>query len=211
MLARYFKHHLPNYGVFDEDRYFQSGQEALVFRWGEAIFGVNICEDVWYPEGPSEAQAFPGGAQVIINISASPHHAGKGDVRERMLSTRAADNTAIIAFCNLVGGQDELVFDGHSVCFDAEGRLLARGRAFEEDLIVADLDLDAVFNRRLHDPRRRKQRLAARETVRSIALSGNPSSQDRPPLPVRETPTVGPVVMGSGNASCGTMPSRMPG
>jgi NAD+ synthase (glutamine-hydrolysing) len=179
----YHKRYLPNYGVFDEDRYFQAGRETPVFRWSEVIFGVNVCEDTWYPEGPTEAQAFLGGAQLIINISASPYHAGKGGFRERMLATRAADNTAIVAFCNLVGGQDELVFDGQSLIFDAQGDLIARGRAFEEDLVVADLDLEAVFNRRLHDPRRRKVMLAAEGSVPCTPLEGTPSQRNKPELP----------------------------
>jgi NAD+ synthase (glutamine-hydrolysing) len=182
----YRKQYLPNYSVFDENRYFQAGTAAPVFRWGEGqtrgstpTFGVNICEDIWYPGGPTKAQAFLGGAQLIVNISASPYHAGKGEHRERMLSTRAADNTCLVAFCNLVGGQDELVFDGQSLIFDAQGSLLARGRAFEEDLVMADLDLEAVFNRRLHDPRRRKARpeLAkgtARENVDTVPCTTLP-------------------------------------
>jgi NAD+ synthase (glutamine-hydrolysing) len=170
----YRKQYLPNYSVFDEDRYFQAGCEAPVFCWGEATFGVNVCEDIWYPGGPTKAQAFLGGAQLIVNISASPYHVEKGRFRERMLATRATDNTAIVAFCNLVGGQDELVFDGQSLIFDAQGALLARGRAFEEDLVLADLDLEAVFNRRLHDPRRRKQTLVAEGSVPRIALPGLP-------------------------------------
>jgi NAD+ synthase (glutamine-hydrolysing) len=167
----YHKQYLPNYGVFDEERYFQAGREATVFRWGDITFGVNICEDIWYPDGPTEAQTFAGSAQVIVNVSASPYHAGKGDFRERMLATRAADNTAIVVFCNMVGGQDELVFDGQSLAFDAQGNLLARGRAFEEDLLVVDLDLGDVFSRRLHDPRRRQHR-PEDETVSCIVLSG---------------------------------------
>jgi NAD+ synthase (glutamine-hydrolysing) len=180
----YHKQYLPNYSVFDENRYFQAGIETPVFRWGEApgtamTFGVNICEDIWYPGGPTRAQAFLGGAQLIINISASPYHAGKGAHRERMLATRAADNIAIVAFCNLIGGQDELVFDGQSLVFDAQGNLLARGRAFEEDLVVVDLELGAVFNRRLHDPRRRKARPEpvegiARENTDSVPIISLP-------------------------------------
>jgi NAD+ synthase (glutamine-hydrolysing) len=170
----YRKQFLPNYSVFDEDRYFQAGCEAPVFCWGEATFGINICEDIWYPGGPTKAQAFLGGAQLIVNISASPYHIEKGRFRERMLATRATDNTAIVAFCNLVGGQDELVFDGQSLIFDAQGALLARGAAFEEDLVLADLDLEVVFNRRLHDPRRRKQTLVAEGSVPRISLPGLP-------------------------------------
>ncbi|MBI3921292.1 MAG: NAD+ synthase, partial [Armatimonadetes bacterium] len=116
---------------------------------------------------------------VIINISASPYHAGKGRFREQMIATRASDNASIVAFCNLVGGQDELVFDGHSVIFDQSGAVLARGKQFEEDLIVADLDLEAVFRTRLHDPRRRKEKLHLSQkganNVRKVRLTGEPA------------------------------------
>jgi len=184
----YRKEYLPNYGVFDENRYFQTDRQSTVFRWGEVAFGVNICEDVWYPGGPTKRQTLLGGVPLILNISASPFHAGKGGYRERMLATRAADNTAIFAFCNLVGGQDELVFDGQSLIFDARGELLCRGRSFEEDLLVADLDLDAVFSQRLHDPRRRQQRALPDEGVPCTTLAGAPSSADKPPLPPRDVP-----------------------
>jgi NAD+ synthase (glutamine-hydrolysing) len=150
---------LPNYSVFDEDRYFAAGRETFVFRDGPLAFGVSICEDIWYPDGPARLQTLSGGAQLALNIAASPYYLGRGAERERMLAARAADQVAIVAFCNLVGGQDELVFDGRSVIFDEQGQLLARGKQFEEDLLIADLDLERVFNRRLHDPRRRKERL----------------------------------------------------
>jgi NAD+ synthase (glutamine-hydrolysing) len=157
----YRKQYLPNYGVFDEDRYFRSGSDVHVLRCGDLPFGVSICEDIWYPAGPPEAQALQGGAQLLINISASPYHAGKGRTREQMLCTRAADNAAAVAFCNLVGGQDELVFDGGSVIINEQGEVLARGAQFAEDFIVADIDTTAVFRWRLHDPRRRKADLNA--------------------------------------------------
>jgi NAD+ synthase (glutamine-hydrolysing) len=152
----YHKHYLPNYGVFDEDRYFQAGADLGVLRRGDLTFGVSICEDIWYPAGPPEVQALQGGARLLVNISASPYHAGKGNAREQMLRTRAADSAAVVAFCNLVGGQDELVFDGRSVIVDERGAVLARGAQFEEDFVVADVDLDAVFRWRLHEPRFRK-------------------------------------------------------
>jgi NAD+ synthase (glutamine-hydrolysing) len=152
----YHKHYLPNYGVFDEDRYFRSGDGIAVFRRGDLTFGVSICEDMWYPAGPPETQALKGGARLLINISASPFHAGKSYAREQMLRTRAADNAAVVAFCNLVGGQDELVFDGGSVVINERGDVIARGAQFEEDFVVADIDTAAVFRWRLHDPRRRK-------------------------------------------------------
>jgi NAD+ synthase (glutamine-hydrolysing) len=154
----YHKIYLPNYGVFDEYRYFQAGDTAPIFIYGEVPIGVNICEDIWYPGGPTKVQALAG-AQVIINISASPYHAGKGRDRERMLATRAEDNAVALAYVNLVGGQDELVFDGQSLVIDERGQLLARGKIFEEDLIIADLNAGRVFNERLHDPRRRQEKL----------------------------------------------------
>lgn len=154
----YRKRYLPNYGVFDEHRYFQTGTSIPVYALGEVIVAVTICEDIWYPGEPLTAQALFGDAQVAVNLSASPYHAGKGHDRERMIATRAEDNAVIVAFCNQVGGQDELVFDGCSLVFDEDGELLARGAAFAEDLVVADLPIERVFLERLHDPRRRKVR-----------------------------------------------------
>jgi NAD+ synthase (glutamine-hydrolysing) len=153
----YHKVYLPNYGVFDEERYFQRGHRSPTFVIEGIKIGINICEDIWYPEGPSVAQALGGGAEVIINISASPYHAGKGEYRETMVATRAKDNTVILAYVNMVGGQDELVFDGHSLIFDQQGDLLLRGAQFQEELITADLNVEGVLRARLHDPRRRKE------------------------------------------------------
>ena len=152
----YRKQYLPNYSVFDEDRYFRAGRENPLFALSGTVIGVTICEDMWYPNGPAQDQA-NSGAQLLANISASPYHAGQLGARERMLSTRAADSVAFVAFCNLVGGQDELVFDGGSAIFDERGELIARGAQFEEDLVVADINPESVFRQRLHDPRRRKQ------------------------------------------------------
>ena len=156
--AVYRKNFLPNYSVFDEYRYFDAGQSALIFAYGDVLFGVNICEDIWYPGGPTQVQALAG-AQIIINISASPYHAGKGKDRERMLATRAEDNAVALAYVNLIGGQDELVFDGQSLVINERGQIIARGKVFEEDLIVADINAERVFKERLHDPRRRQDRL----------------------------------------------------
>ncbi len=153
----YHKTYLPNYGVFDEFRYFHTGKLSPIIQMGEARIGISICEDIWYPDGPVVNQAMGGGAEVLINISSSPYHAGKRSWREQMLRTRAADNSAIVAYNNLVGGQDELVFDGDSMVVDADGNIVARGPQFEESMVVADLDLDGVFRRRLRDPRRRQQ------------------------------------------------------
>lgn len=154
----YHKTYLPNYGVFDEDRYFQSGKTAGVYRLNGITFGVTICEDIWYPGGPARQQALSGDAEVLINISSSPFHDGKELLREQMIATRATDNSAVLAFCNLVGGQDELIFDGGSLIVDQEGRVIARSPRFEEDLLMADVDVEAVFRNRLHDSRRRKEK-----------------------------------------------------
>ncbi|HUX87688.1 MAG TPA: NAD+ synthase [Chloroflexota bacterium] len=155
----YHKRFLPNYGVFDEDRYFRPGSEAPIFALGDVTFGVNICEDVWYPTGPAVSQV-RAGANLILNLNASPYHRGKKCFRESMLATRAADNAVIIAYTNMVGGQDELVFDGNAMVFDEQGRMIAEGTQFEESLLFVDLDLEAVFRRRLHDPRHRKEQLS---------------------------------------------------
>ncbi len=152
----YHKIRLPNYGVFDEYRYFQAGTRYPVYEMGDAMFGVTICEDIWYPEGPAAVQALEG-AEFIININASPYHMGKSHSREKMLSVRASDSSVIVAYLNTVGGQDELVFDGQSFVVDENGDVIAGAKQFEEDMIVIDLDLDAVFIKRLRDPRRRQQ------------------------------------------------------
>jgi NAD+ synthase (glutamine-hydrolysing) len=181
------KAYLPNYGVFDEERYFSAGDGLLVLRLRDLLVGVNICEDIWYPAGPTETQALSG-AQLVINISSSPFHSGKGEARERMLSTRAADSVAAVAFCNMVGGQDELIFDGGSAVFDERGQLVARARQFEEDLLVADLDLGRVLRQRLHDPRRRKERVGDEYDVELVHLPGDTVGGDRPPADERIEP-----------------------
>jgi NAD+ synthase (glutamine-hydrolysing) len=182
----YHKMYLPNYGVFDEYRYFRTGNRFPVYSLGDITIGVNICEDIWYPEGPAHVQSLFG-AEVIININASPYHIGKASFREKMLSTRATDNTVIVAYVNMVGGQDELVFDGHSLVLNEKGEVLCRGAQFEEDLICVDLNLDAVFMRRLHDPRRRQETLSAGESVERIYISRERPQNVKEPLPKRES------------------------
>jgi NAD+ synthase (glutamine-hydrolysing) len=140
--AIYRKVHLPNYGVFDERRYFQPGSSGATIEVGEQLVGLTVCEDIWLP-GPPATQEAADGARLIVNISASPYHAGKGAERERMFADRAREDGVPIAFCGLVGGQDELLFDGHSFIVDASGETLARAAQFEEDLLLCDLDLDA--------------------------------------------------------------------
>jgi NAD+ synthase (glutamine-hydrolysing) len=156
LVGTYHKMYLPNYGVFDELRYFQAGRRCAVYRIGDVCFGVNICEDIWYPEGPARMQALAG-AEVIININASPYRIGKNKFRVNMLSTRASDSIAIVVYLNTVGGQDELVFDGDSLVLDENGNVSARGKPFKEDLIITDLDLDLVRMKRFHAPRRRQE------------------------------------------------------
>ena len=142
LLGIYHKVHLPNYGVFDEKRYFQSGEECPVFDINGTSVGVNVCEDIWYKSGPTNVQA-KSGARVIMNINGSPYHRGKGRFREEMLAGRARDNGVYVCYTNLVGGQDELVFDGGSCVFSPSGDVLARGRQFEEDLLLIDIDSES--------------------------------------------------------------------
>ena len=153
--AVYQKHFLPNYGVFDEHRYFAEGRDLVVLRMGEVDVGITICEDVWQP-GPPATDLSLAGAQLIVNLSASPYHVGKAEEREEMLVTRARDTSAYFAFCNLVGGQDELIFDGHSVVLDDAGEVIARATGFAEELVVVDIDPVTAMGRRLRDARRRE-------------------------------------------------------
>ena len=143
--AIYRKVHLPNYGVFDERRYFQPGSSGATIELGGRLIGLTVCEDIWLP-GPPASQEAADGARLIVNISASPYHAGKGLERERMFGRRAREDGVPIAFCGLVGGQDELLFDGHSFVVDHTGETLARAAQFEEDLLLCDLDLDLGLN-----------------------------------------------------------------
>jgi NAD+ synthase (glutamine-hydrolysing) len=167
ILHRYHKRYLPNYGVFDENRYFREGSGAPVLKMDGALVGVSICEDIWYPGGPAREQALAG-AGVLLNISASPYHRRKGAFRERMLGVRASDYGCYVVFCNLVGGQDELVFDGHSLVFDPEGDLISRARQFEEDLLVVDLYPEEVLTQRLHESRPRKENVERPPEVVSV-------------------------------------------
>lgn len=183
LVGVYHKQYLPNYGVFDEDRYFSAGSSAPTFVIDGVHVGISICEDIWYPNGAPTMQAYAG-AEALLNISASPYHVDKQAARERMLSTRAADTGCIVAYLNTVGGQDELVFDGSSSVFDGRGELVARAKAFAEDLLVVDLDVEEAFRARLHDPRRRKDRDALSETF------APPIIVSLAPAPARHAPHV---------------------
>jgi NAD+ synthase (glutamine-hydrolysing) len=174
--------------VFDENRYFQAGVGCPVFIIYGIGMGVTICEDMWYEAGPAIVQAYAG-ARVLINISASPYHAGKELSRERMLATRASDSMAIVIHNNLVGGQDELVFDGNSLIINEKGEVIARGKQFEEDFLVVDLDVESVFRSQLHDPRRRKETPWVKEKLgqaTKIEVSSEYPAIARPPLPPRQ-------------------------
>ncbi|MBM2812413.1 MAG: synthase [Chloroflexi bacterium] len=181
------KMHLPNYGVFDENRYFRAGAECSVVRIGETRIGVNVCEDIWHPSGPAQVQA-EAGAELIVNINASPFQSGKALYRHHMLRTRATDNLLVVAYVNMVGGQDELVFDGNSLVVDQNGALVAEGSQFRDELVVADVDLGSVFRQRLHDPRRRQSpRGSASEwtAVEKTVIDHASERRARPAIPQR--------------------------
>src|ERR671929_162650 len=177
--AVYRKRFLPNYGVFDEDRYFAPARDLVLLEHGGTLIGPTVCEDMWQP-GPPATELALAGAQVLTNISASPFHVLRDREREEMFATRARDNTCFVAFCNAVGAQDELIFDGHSLVLDESGDVLARAPGFEEALLVVDIDPAEAVGRRLRDVRRRA---LARERARA---------PDVPLLPPRGFPPPGP-------------------
>src|SRR6266540_2868047 len=176
--AIYRKRFLPNYGVFDEERYFASGRDLVVLEVGETLIGLTVCEDMWQP-GPPATDLALAGAELLVNISASPFHVGKEVEREEMFVTRARDNSCFVAFCNAVGGQDELIFDGHSCVLDDEGEVVARAGGFEETLLVVDVEPKAVIGRRLRDVRRPALGVEAlgRERVHCVSMPSRYSSE----------------------------------
>jgi NAD+ synthase (glutamine-hydrolysing) len=185
----YRKHILPNSTVFDEQRYFAaSTTDGPLFNVAGTRVAVTICEDAWSPSGPISTQA-AGGAELVVNINGSPYYAGRLRERETMLATRAADASVPIVYVNTVGGQDELVFDGASLVFDEQGRLVARARQFTEELLVVDLDVRPTFRKRLLDPRGRWSAPTLAEVKVSDAHLGERGEPPRvePALPpVRE-------------------------
>ncbi len=189
VISVYPKQHLPNYGVFDENRYFHPGKSTPVFTLNGTCFGVNICEDIWLPDGPTKVQA-AAGAEVIVNINASPFHMGKSRQREQMLATRARDHQVIVTYTNMIGGQDELVFDGNSVILDQTGEVIARANAFEEDFLVADLNGQAVGRGRLVQARRRGATGRVPGGVERLAVC---TAQSGPSKRVRVVPSCVPL------------------
>ena len=187
--ALYRKRFLPNYGVFDEHRYFAPGRDLFLLEHGDVLIGPTVCEDIWQP-GPPATDLALAGAQLIVNISASPFHVGKEREREQMLQTRARDNVCYVAFVNAVGAQDELVFDGHSVVLDDEGEVLARAPGFEEALLVVDVEPQAAVGPRLRDVRSRSLE-AEREAVSELPVVhvGSPHSSAE-----RASGTVAPLL-----------------
>jgi NAD+ synthase (glutamine-hydrolysing) len=182
----YHKQRLPNYGVFDEKRYFEPGRTAPVFMIRGVPVGVTICEDIWSPGGPCQVEA-AAGALVIVNINGSPYHMGKWRQRAEMLRTRARDYRVILCYNNLIGGQDELVFDGMGMVFDHTGRLLARSKQFENDLLVCDVDADAVRRFRLQAPVPPAGGDEADMITPIVTISDGPPPE-RDPLPPRIEP-----------------------
>ena len=185
VVGTYRKRLLPNYAVFDEARYFTPGHESdplELYVIGGVKVGISICEDIWSPTGPLATQA-AGGAELNININGSPYHRGKVHGRERMLATRAADASCALVYVNQVCGQDELVFDGASMVFDADGNLLARAAQFVEETLIVDVDIEPVYRKRLLDPRGRETDVL----LPLVHISDDPVAHtDR--LPVRLAP-----------------------
>jgi NAD+ synthase (glutamine-hydrolysing) len=185
----YAKCKLPNYGVFDEERYFQPGRTSPVYSLGSVRIGINICEDIWFADGPASLQATFGGAHLILNINASPYHVGKTQNREAMLAARAKDNGVIVSYTNMVGGQDELVFDGNSLVLNSTGMVLARAKAFEEDFLLTDLQVPAIRKKTPTSPR-----LAAGTNVHVLRVP-NIRVGWKPRRPKIITPCIGKITL----------------
>jgi len=184
LVDAYHKVFLPNYGVFDDKRYFMPGERFPVYLFRGIRIGVNICEDIWHPDGPLYYQSLFGDAELVVNINASPYHLGKWSQRETMLSTRASDNGVFVVYLNSVGGQDELVFDGGSLVFGPRGELVARAPMFQEGIFTVDIDTTLVMRQRVHDTRRREQktRRAASCSVETVKVDSGELREKGKPL-----------------------------
>ncbi len=170
IVSVYNKQYLPNYSVFDEERYFQKGNVNYIYKIGDHLVGVNICEDIFYAAGPTRIQSITGGADLIINISASPYHTEKISSREKMLSTRAVDNRVNLVYVNLVGGQDELIFDGNSLIINEKGKIIGRCRPFKDDHLIAEIDPSTSRAARIKDAKFKDQKLKTGDTDVSLKV-----------------------------------------
>jgi len=195
VVAVYHKIFLPNYGVFDEKRYFESGHRPLVFDAAGMTIGLNICEDIWIKDSVTETQALTANAEVILNISSSPFHSGKVEEREQLLKHRARHNRAAICYVNIVGGQDELVFDGSSLILDDNGDITMRGKQFEQDLVLCDIDVDRIRNVRASDPsfQQRKRQFQPPFKHDVLILPKLATNAIRPPVSASAVPKLTPV------------------
>jgi NAD+ synthase (glutamine-hydrolysing) len=192
-VSLYAKMILPNYGVFDESRYFCAGNQVYVHVMNGVRYGINICEDIWSPDGPTRDQVWQGGAEVIVNINASPYQMGKRHIREQMLATRAREHTVAVAYTNLVGGQDELVFDGHSLLVDPNGDVMLRGKGFEEDLLLADINVDAIAQARMNQKKRRQSKSSLISKVKQVVVSKSYRAKSRHVLSSEKKQGLGPL------------------
>ncbi len=189
VVAMYRKRFLPNYGVFDENRYFAAGEEGLVLKIGGIRVGVTICEDIWYPGGPLESEVACGGAELVVNLSSSPYHRGKQRTREKLVESRAVDATVMVAYVNCVGGQDELVFDGGSMVVHPWRGKVASAPRFEEHVLLYDVDAAGIWAQRMTRPIHRYVRQGAlRGPTRVLELVGQegPPAGERPPVNIHD-------------------------
>ncbi|MEK6698519.1 MAG: NAD+ synthase [Nitrospirota bacterium] len=187
LVYTYYKMLLPNYGVFDEYRYFKPGNRYPVLTIKGVNVGVNVCEDIWYADGPARLQSLAG-AEVIVAINASPYHKNKGRERMKMLVARAKENDVFVVYANAIGGQDELVFDGQSMVLDRKGALMALGKQFEEELITLDLKLTGQPR---PTPDRSSEKILERhrDFIDTVLISGRPSGNKKPvPVPRKAKP-----------------------
>ena len=193
--AFYHKHHLPNYAVFDERRYFTPGRQAVVIELGDRRLGVTVCEDIWVAGGPAEWAVREGRAEIVVNLSASPYHRAKGRERERLFAARCVDHGCFLAFCNAVGGQDELVFDGHSLVIAPDGTVLARGKQFEEELLIVDVEPRGAPGPRTgtEHPRRVRQADAGDGRTPESAAAQHSARVSVVPLSYRRSPPGPPL------------------
>ena len=170
IISVYNKQHLPNYSVFDEQRYFQKGNINYIYKIDDHLVGVNICEDIFYASGPTSIQSIAGGADLIINISASPYHTEKISSREKMLSTRAIENRVNLVYVNLVGGQDELVFDGNSLIINEKGKIIERCKPFAGDHLIAEIDPSTSRAARMKDAKFKDRKLKTGDMEDSLKI-----------------------------------------